>query len=286
MSAPFAEVIPQNEQAEKASVCLLARSPLLIVDCPWKPALFNHPTCRLLFRTVVEAIAAQEPTDYTAVTARLIANGKLKEVGGDGNVYSILNCIDENPLAKPNSEADKSSLKYYFALLSEAHVARETLNVAKSNISDLAQMELSPAEFAEKVASAAQGPEIATRATLKEQVDSFYADLERTEPREVFSTGVTRLDLILNGGIHRGQLLVVAAETSGGKSILLGQAALACAQAGKSVALFSLEMPATDILARMAANLAGCRIKSAREKTTPQERDAMGAAVNQFYSFR
>ena len=47
--------------------------------------------------------------------------------------------------------------------------------------------------------------------------------------------------------------MVAAAETSGGKSILLGQFVLEALKAGKSVAVFSLEMPSKSILQRLAA---------------------------------
>ena len=43
-------------------------------------------------------------------------------------------------------------------------------------------------------------------------------------------------------------------------------------------------MPATDILRRMAANLAGLRIKSLRENPTKREMDAISAAINAIYS--
>ena len=61
--------------------------------------------------------------------------------------------------------------------------------------------------------------------------------------------------------------------------MLLAMAALACAQAGKNVALFSLEMSARDILRRMAANIAGIRIKGAHEKPNGKEMDAATRAI-------
>jgi replicative DNA helicase len=48
-------------------------------------------------------------------------------------------------------------------------------------------------------------------------------------------------------------MMVAAAETSGGKSILLGQFVLEALKAGKAVAVFSLEMPSKSILQRLAA---------------------------------
>ena len=140
-------------------------------------------------------------------------------------------------------------------------------------------MQLSPELFAERIAAAAQGPEIVERVTLQEHIDSLVDELERQEPPESFSTGLSKLNLQLDGGVHRGELLVVAGETSCGKSMLLGTAALACAQVGNHVLYVSLEMPAKDILRRMVANIAGIRIKGVHEKPDDKEKGATTKAI-------
>jgi replicative DNA helicase len=65
--------------------------------------------------------------------------------------------------------------------------------------------------------------------------------------------------------MQRGEMMVVGAATSGGKSILLYQAALTALMQGKHVAIFSLEMPSKAILQRMASNLIGKQIIPMRE---------------------
>jgi replicative DNA helicase len=55
--------------------------------------------------------------------------------------------------------------------------------------------------------------------------------------------------------------MTVAAETGGGKSILLVQSAVANLLDGKSVLFFSLEMSGEDVFRRMAANMAGVPIR-------------------------
>jgi replicative DNA helicase len=261
--------IPQNQQAEKAALSILHHSP----ECfalSWKQELFHHPAHRILFRTIEEQAALGRPTDQIALTSRLEANGQLAAIGGPGALDSIL-----STLLRPNPK----QARCYYEDLAKAQRARETVKAVKDNLPDLERMQLSPTAFVEKVANAAQGPEVTKRCTLKEHLDSFVAELEREEAREAFSTGLTRLDLAVDGGIHRGELLVVAGETSQGKSVLLAQAALASAQAGKAVDCFLWKCQPGDILARMAANIAEQRIKSVREKSTNQEKDAISAAV-------
>lgn len=54
-----------------------------------------------------------------------------------------------------------------------------------------------------------------------------------------------------NGGLQPGQLVVLGARPGVGKSALMGAIALKAAMSGHPTAIMSLEMPVTDVLARM-----------------------------------
>jgi replicative DNA helicase len=96
--------------------------------------------------------------------------------------------------------------------------------------------------------------------TIKQHILEIVDDLENKTKLDTFTTGMFDLDQNFNGGFQRGEMVVVGAQTSGGKSILLYQIALEALLNDKSVAIFSLEMPSKSILRRMAANLIGKRI--------------------------
>ncbi|MDB6080024.1 MAG: putative replicative helicase, partial [Akkermansiaceae bacterium] len=68
------------------------------------------------------------------------------------------------------------------------------------------------------------------------------------------STGMDPIDTV-TGGMRPGELWVVAAETSGGKSVWLLQTAVSAIQMGKRVLIISLEMQASLVVSRMACNL-------------------------------
>jgi replicative DNA helicase len=89
--------------------------------------------------------------------------------------------------------------------------------------------------------------------------------MEGKVKEEVYPTGVIMLDRSLRGGMHRGEMMTIAAETGGGKSILLVQAALANIEEGKKVLFLSLEMSADDIYRRMASSMSGVPIRDAEE---------------------
>jgi len=92
----------------------------------------------------------------------------------------------------------------------------------------------------------------ARRATM-----AFFEALEERcatgdSPGEV--TGVPNIDAH-TGGMRKGELWVIGAKTSGGKSVLMLQMAASMIQSGKRVAIFSLELTVEEVVGRMACNL-------------------------------
>ena len=83
----------------------------------------------------------------------------------------------------------------------------------------------------------------------------------------------------LDAGFGRGDLLTIAAPTSGGKSILLLQIALKAAQEGKKVLIFSLEMPPKKILRRMLANHLGRPVRGVSEGINKGDKQAITQGI-------
>lgn len=66
------------------------------------------------------------------------------------------------------------------------------------------------------------------------------------------TTGFKKVDK-LNGGFYNGQMVVIGARPSVGKSALMGQMAIKMAQSGKKVGIISLEMNNNEIAARLSS---------------------------------
>lgn len=66
------------------------------------------------------------------------------------------------------------------------------------------------------------------------------------------TTGVKGLDK-KNGGFYNGQMIVIGARPSVGKSAIMGQMAIQMAKSGKKVGIISLEMNNNEIAARIAS---------------------------------
>ncbi|MCB0699390.1 MAG: replicative DNA helicase [Chitinophagales bacterium] len=81
-----------------------------------------------------------------------------------------------------------------------------------------------------------------------------HMDAIMTEQHVGVCTGFPTLD-DLNGGFRAGQLVVIGARPSAGKSALMGGMALGAAMQGKKVGIISLEMTAKDIFGRMVSRV-------------------------------
>lgn len=92
---------------------------------------------------------------------------------------------------------------------------------------------------------------------LSEVLEDVKADIEKTarlvkegKTRRI-TTGFFYMDEVLNGGLKSGQLVILAARPSVGKTALMLQMAKAASKAGNPVQVFSLEMQAEELAERM-----------------------------------
>lgn len=77
------------------------------------------------------------------------------------------------------------------------------------------------------------------------------AALAREGKRTRVTTGFQYMDGVMNGGLKPGQLVIIAARPSVGKTALMLQMAKAAAEAGDAVQVYSLEMQAEELAERM-----------------------------------
>jgi replicative DNA helicase len=106
---------------------------------------------------------------------------------------------------------------------------------------------------------------------LKGWLDHLEAAMKSENGLTGLSTGFPDIDKA-TGGMHGGELLVFAARPKQGKTILAMNIAQSVLDQGKSVAVFSLEMPCEQLFDRMASNAANIPfhlIKDPKEMIDP-----------------
>ncbi len=250
--------LPIAITAEKAALSLIAIDPEVLPHLSWSEDLFAFQQHKMIFTALERVYQRTGSTNALGALSDLETTGKLESCGGKEGVMEILQTIFLSPGAMCMETASD-----YRQQLIKAKGYRDALKTWEDNHDDICAMKADLSSLAESFANAIV-PETKCK-DVKAHLNEFMDDLEDKTPIEHFPIGIPKLDKFLGGGARRGEMLVVGAQTSGGKSILLYQAALQALLNGKSVTIFSLEMPAKAILQRMASNLVGKTILPMRE---------------------
>jgi len=265
----MSKVVPIASTAEAAALSHLAFDKKALPNLHWEADFFALETHRIIFEAMTSVHQRTGSCGGVAVISELESTGMLEAAGGREGVLQITKTITAAPGDFSLAQADD-----YRQQLIRARSYRKALKLIESADDDLRWMRADLSELAEQIAQAG-GERGETVKTLKDHISELVDDLEGKTPLETFGTGLPSFDRHFRGGIRRGEMIVVGAQTSGGKSILLGQYVLEALKAGKAVAVFSLEMPSKSILQRLAAARIGKPILPLSDiETTQDQRNA------------
>ncbi|RMD77643.1 replicative DNA helicase [Candidatus Dojkabacteria bacterium] len=215
-----------------------------------KPEYFQDPKHQVIFETCYNIYSRGINVDPLVVSSELKKSGKLREVGG---AKYIVEMIDSVPLI---SNVDK-----YISIVKDLglrNMLRKISNYIMSASMDVTKDineildELEKKIFSSLVLEVNQ--DLYDAATLVEMQMKLTDELAKNpENLRGISTGINSLDRIL-GGLHKSDLIIVAARPGVGKSAFTFDIARHIAvNLSKSVLLFSLEMPALQVISRILA---------------------------------
>ena len=250
--------LPIAVTAEKAALSLIALDPDVLPHLSWSEDLFAFQQHKLIFNALERVYQRTGSTNALGAISDLETTGKLNAAGGKEGVMEDLKTI----FMSAGSMCVETAEDYRQQLLI-AKSYRDAIGLWEENEADIIGMRADLSSIAESIANAI--PQATQAKDVKAHLMDFLDDLDDKKPIEKFPLGIPKVDKLLGGGMQRGEMMVVGAATSGGKSILLYQAALTALMQGKNVAIFSLEMPSKAILQRMASNLIGKQIIPMRE---------------------
>ena len=247
--------VPQEVAAERAVVgAILAEQGVLERVAPiLLPTDFFDPRHRLLFIAAVDLWDRGEAVDSVTIAAETARRGWIDEVGGQPYITQL---VAELPTTV--------GAEHYARVVQRAATYRDMLRAA-GDIGELAyradpNVDASLNEAVEKLYSvrgAEQRREFSMLQDLLVDVLEEAADPD-SAASEPTRTGFGDLDRLLNGGIHASDLLVLAARPAVGKSALaLTIARNAALGQGVPVAMFSLEMSAEQVAARLVSSESG-----------------------------
>ncbi|HET8711617.1 MAG TPA: replicative DNA helicase [Spongiibacteraceae bacterium] len=225
---------------------------------------FYRPEHRLMFRRMAQLIEAGQPIDIVTLADALTHADELDRAGG----FAYLAEIARNTPSAANIRAyaiavrERSSLR---ALINAAQsIADSGFHPEGRNSAELLdEAERRIAQISEDRPKAG-GPE-AINPLLKKAVDRIDELFNSESTITGISTGFKDLD-DMTSGLQRGDMVVVAARPSMGKTTFaMNLVEHAVLHGNKPVIVFSMEMPAEQLILRMLSSIG--RINQTKVRT-------------------
>ncbi len=263
-----AVVPPQNLEAEESVLGAMMVSEATIepvlLDVRLQAEDFYRDRHRQIFEAIVRLNENADPVDVLTVAEALERNGALEQIGGRDVVAGMAAKVPA-----------PGSAKHYAEIVKQNSLMRRLDAAAKQIQASVAQRDGEPSEMvehAERLLFQVAHEERA--ADFREIGDILHQEIDKLEAlatgkAEVtgVSAGFRDLDDI-TGGFQPGNLIIVAARPSMGKSsVVCNIAENVAIKSNKPVALFSLEMSEMELAHRFIASqarIAGDRLRKGR----------------------
>ncbi|WP_047153303.1 replicative DNA helicase [Aneurinibacillus tyrosinisolvens] len=243
-------VPPQNVEAEQAvlGAIFLEREALITTTDILTPEDFYRTSHQRIFHVMVDLGERGEPVDLVTVTAELENRRQLEEVGGVSYLTDLATSV---PTA--------SNVEYYARIVEEKATLRRLIRAATKIAADgYTAGEDIPGILndAEKsIMQISQRQRTSSFQHIKDVLVDTYEHIEALASNKGEITGVPTgypdLDK-MTAGLKPSELIILAARPAVGKTAFaLNVAQNVAARAGAPVAIFSLEMSATQLVQRM-----------------------------------
>ncbi|RSL29348.1 replicative DNA helicase [Salibacterium salarium] len=241
---------PQNIEAEQAvlGAVFLEGGALVTATERLAPEDFYRVSHHRIFRVMLELGEKGNPIDLVTVTSTLQDYEWLEEVGGISYLTDLANAV---PTA--------ANVDYYSKIVQEKSILRRLIYAATTIVSegyngeDEVEDILSDAE--RSILEVAQQRSSSAFVSIKDVLIETYDNIEMLQNRENDITGIAsgfaELDKMTTG-FQRSDLIIVAARPSMGKTAFaLNIAQNVATKSAENVAVFSLEMGASQLVQRM-----------------------------------
>lgn len=216
---------------------------------------FSHSSYRAIWRAIADVVAERREVDIVTVHDRLSILGLAEDVGGMRHLNELAECVPSaaGAVRYAGIVADRAKRR---AMLAAVDGASEL--VIGADNADAALGELQARLGALQRTGARSVPKRLGELAAKrlQQVQ------EVAEGRAVpgMATGLAKLDAALGGGIRPGQVVVLAARPSVGKTSLALQLLLSVSERQHSGLMLSQEMTGVELAGRALSHTGGVRM--------------------------
>jgi replicative DNA helicase len=241
---------PQNLEAERAVIgaILIDSASMFKVSDILQPDFFYDTRHSTIYEFIAKLYAKGKSIDVITLTTELRKDGKIQQSGGATYLTEVITSV-------PTS----ANVEEYALIIKEAAVRRKLITLG-GKMDELARKEeqelndiLNEVEKGLFALSQDSGQSDFYNASTLLEMQMKRADEYAKNPDGLrgLPTGIKKVDEVL-GGLHKSDLIILAARPGVGKSAWgLDVLRHMAVNAKKSVAIFSLEMPAIQIIERM-----------------------------------
>ncbi len=287
---PSDRVPPHNQEAERGLLCsciLEGGSEILTlcVDAKLRPDSFFKLAHQYIYESMLKLYERGVPLDEIVLAEQLEKEGHLEEAGGRPHLIEIAEAVDTSLHAA-----------HWLEIVREKDMIRRLIRTATHTVEKCYSQEETIEEFLESVEqdifqiSQDRVTESAQhiRGPIEDAVKHVYNLINNQGSSYGIRTGLTDLDK-MTMGFHPGQMIVLAARPSVGKTSLamnFAEAAVAPPPSlhseSAATMVFSLEMTSDQLALRLLTGRA--RVDSKRVMDgilNSEEQKALGAAANE-----
>ena len=255
-------VQPHNLEAEQATLgaMFLSHEAVEGTLAMLQPEDFMRPAHARIFTAMAELSQRSIPVDHLSVADRLESTGELEAAGGKPYLLDVTGVV---PTA--------ANWSHYAEIVKRTATLRQLIAAG----TDIVALGYDAPDDIQGVVGDAE--KIIFDVTNKRVQSNFqyindllkisFKELEELAEKKQHITGVPtgfkELDKLL-AGLHKGDLVILAARPSVGKTALALNIAVNAAKAGTAVAVFSLEMGAEQLVQRVLCSEARINLQDVR----------------------
>ena len=248
----------EAEQSVLGSMLINNEAPLTILSALCADDFYSNAN-KLIFSKMQELYRANTPIDFVTLTDILDKCGELENVGGIDYITTLTNIL-------PSA----TNFQYYVDIVKRDSLFRKLIQSGQKIIENAyeATDDKSALKFAEKeIFDISEQQDFSSLehidGALKEVMEKLNKIAKDPNALRGLSTGLTDLDAITNG-LQNSDLILLAARPGVGKtSLAMNLVNNVAIQGKKSCAIFSLEMPRTQIAQRSMCSIGGVSMEKA-----------------------
>ena len=245
------KIPPQSIEAEKALICslMLDKEGLFKVVDSIKDQDFYKNGHSKIYRAMMSLFDKNEPIDLLSVTQKLKEINELEKIGGASYLSEILNSVPT-----------PTNILHYAKIVKEKKILRDLIKssdeISESAYNEARDIDLILDESEKKIFSISQKSLTQTFLPIKSELNAAFERIDKIHSEKTSTRGVTTGFPKLNNylsGLQNGDLILLAARPSLGKTSLALDIAREAAKDKVPVGIFSLEMSKEQLVDRMIA---------------------------------